>query len=196
MPPDNKMASPPRNEPQQKTPPIMRTLADNDSQKEWWFHYGWNRANDIPTPLPATNMAIRKVEIHDAYDLKRWWWKGTDGIPETTWPGVYNRSTLVGRFDYFQLPDWDCYALSGKSVTFYMPNEPWNHLEIQGGAWGNVALLTLGEGKAGAVADPDQHDTSPQFAKTLFERPEGQDRTVNDIGQPVIGEKVRVATVK
>ena len=108
-----------------------------DWQKDWWFRYGWNRAGDIPAPLPDAHTIVRKVEIHDAYDLKRWWWKGTDGIRETTWPGVYNRSRLVGRFDYFQLPDWDCYSLSGKSVTFYMPNEPWNHLEIQGGAWGN-----------------------------------------------------------
>ena len=81
--------------------------------------------------LPDGHTIVRKVEIHDAYDLKRWWWKGTDGIRETTWPGVYNRSRLVGRVDYFQLPDWDCYSLSGKSVTFYMPDEPWNHLEIE-----------------------------------------------------------------
>ena len=65
------------------------------------------------------SVSIRKVEIHDVYDLKRWWWKGTDGIRETTWPGVYNRSRLPGRNDYFQLPDWDCYSLSGKSVTLH-----------------------------------------------------------------------------
>ena len=69
-------------------------------------------------PSRPGSVRIRKVEIHDAYDLKRWWWKGTDGIRETTWPGVYNRSRLPGRNDYFQLPDWDCYSLSGKSVTF------------------------------------------------------------------------------
>jgi hypothetical protein len=193
---DDNIASLARNETPQSIPPITRTLADKDWQKEWWFHYGWNRPNDIPAPLPAAKTTIRKVEIHDAYDLKRWWWKGTDGIRETTWPGVYNRSTLVGRFDYFQLPDWDCYALSGKSVTFYMPKEPWNHLEIQGGAWGNVSLLTPGEGKPGAVADPDQHDTSPQLARTLFERPQGQERTANDLSEPVIGEKVRFTNVK
>ena len=28
-----------------------------------------------------------------------------------------------------------------------------------------------------AVADPDQQDTSPLLAKTLFERPKGQERT-------------------
>jgi hypothetical protein len=193
---DDNIASLARNEVPQSIPPVTRTLAKKDWQKEWWFHYGWNRPNDIPTPLGPGSTTVRKVEIHDAYDLKRWWWKGTDGIRETTWPGVYNRSTLTGRFDYFQLPDWDCYALSGKSVTFYMPNEPWNHLEIQGGAWGNVSLLTPGEGKPGAIADPDQHDTSPQLARTLFERPEGQERTANDIAEPITGEKVRFTNVK
>ena len=193
---DDNIASLAKGETPHAIPPLQRDVTKSDWQKEWWFHYGWNRPNDIPAPLPTINTAIRKVEIHDVYDLKRWWWKGSDGIRETTWPGVYNRSTLTGRLDYFQLPDWDCYALSGKSVTFYMPEEPWNHLEIQGGAWGNVALLTPGEGKPGAVADPDQHDTSPQFAKTLFERPEGQERTVNDIAQPVIGAKVRFTNVK
>ncbi len=165
-------------------------------QQEWWHRYGWNRPDDVRMTLPAGATTVRKVEIHDAYDLKRWWWKGTDGIRETTWPGVYNRSRLVGRFDYFQLPDWDCYSLSGKSVTFYMPNEPWNHLEIEGGAWGNVALLTPGEGKPGAVADPDQHDTSPQLAKTLFERAKGQERTSNQLAEVVTGEKVRFTNVE
>ena len=118
---DDNIASLAKGEIPQSIPPIHRNVAQPDWQKEWWFHYGWNRPNDIPAPLPAADTTVRKVEIHDAYDLKRWWWKGTDGIRETTWPGVYNRSTLTGRFDYFQLPDWDCYALSGKSVTFYMP---------------------------------------------------------------------------
>ena len=113
----------------------------------------------------------------------------TDGIRETTWPGVYNRSKLTGRYDYFQLPDWDCYSLSGKSVTFYMPNEPWNHLEIEGGAWGNMSLLTPGEGEPKAVADPDQHDPSPMLAKTLFERPKGQERTSHQFAEPITGRE-------
>ena len=47
-----------------------------------------------------------------------------------------------------------------------------------------------------AVADPDQHDTSPQLAKTLFERPEGQERTTHDFAEPITGEKVRFTNVK
>ena len=165
-------------------------------QQEWWLHYGWNRPNDIPAPLQSQYTTVRKVEIHDVYDLKRWWGRATDGIRETTWPGVYNRSRLAGRYDYFQLPDWDCYSLSGKSVTFYMPNESWNHLEIEGGAWGNMSLLTPGNGDPKAVADPDQHDTSPMLAKTLFERPKGQERTSHQLAEPITGEKIRFTNVE
>ncbi|GAC1417773.1 MAG: LamG domain-containing protein [Acidobacteriaceae bacterium] len=164
---------------------------------EWWYRYGWNRAGDVPAVLPAGATTIRKVEIHDAYDLKRWWYKGIDGIRETTWPGVYNRSKLPNRSDYFQLPDWDCYSLSGKSVTFYMPEEPWNHLEIAGGAWGNMSMLTPGtEGQHGAVADPDQWDTSPQVASLLFNRPKGQERTSNQLAQAVTGKRIRFTNVE
>ena len=60
-----------------------------------------------------------------------------------------------------------------------MPNEPWNHLEIAGRRLGQRRPADSGEGKPGAIADPDQHDTSPMLAKTLFERPEGQERTTN-----------------
>jgi len=30
---------------------------------------------------------------------------------------------------------------SGKAITFYLPDEPWNHLEISGAAWGSMSLL-------------------------------------------------------
>jgi hypothetical protein len=188
---DDNIASLAKNETPKDIPPVARTFASAETQAEWWLRHGWNRPTDFPAPLPAAAMTVRKVEIHDAYDLKRWWWKGTDGIRETTWPGVYNRSPLVGRFDYFQLPDWDCYSVSGKSVTFYMPDEPWNHLEVEGGAWGKFALLTPGEGKPGAVADPDQHDPSPQLVRPFFDRPKGQERTTHDLSQPITGERVR-----
>lgn len=171
-------------------------LSNADRDADWLKRYGWNRPGDLPKVLPAPETAIRKVEIHDAYDLKRWWWRATDGIRETTWPGVYNRSRLVGRFDYFQLPDWDCYSLSGKAVTFYLPQEPWNHLEMEGGAWGNVALLTPGNGNPRAVADPDQHDPTPQLARTLFERPRNQERTTHDFAEPIIGGHVRFTNVE
>ena len=192
---DNNIALLAKGETPTQIPPLPAGSAPHSwtpaTQNEWWYRYGWNRPQNIPAPLPAAQTTVRKVEIHDAYDLKRWWWKGTDGIPETTWPGVFNRSSLVGRWDYFQLPDWDCYTVSGRSVTFYMPDEPWNHLEVRSGAWGKFDLLTAGEGKPGAVADPDQHDTSPMLAKTLFEKTRDSQRTTFDLSEPITGEKVR-----
>src|ERR1700733_13264355 len=181
---DDNIATLARNELPQSIPPLTRTLATKDRQQEWWFHYGWNRPNDIPKPLDSSFTTIRKVEIHDAYDLKRWWWKATDGIRETTWPGVYNRSRLIGRNDYFQLPDWDCYSLSGKAITFYMPDEPWNHLEISGGAWGNMSLLS------------ENMETRTAEEKTLFERPQGQEKTFHQLDSPVIGQKLRFTNVE
>src|SRR5580704_4160379 len=181
---DDNIASLARNEVPQSIPPISRTLATKDWQKEWWFHYGWNRPNDIPKPLDSFFTTVRKVEIHDVYDLKRWWWKATDGIRETTWPGVYNRSRLIGRNDYFQLPDWDCYSLSGKTLTFFMPDEPWNHLEISGGAWGNMSLLS------------QNMETRAADEKTLFERPQGQEKTFHELAAPVTGQKLRFTNVE
>ena len=35
----------------QDIPASARSLANADTQKEWWFHYGWNRPGDVPTPL-------------------------------------------------------------------------------------------------------------------------------------------------
>jgi hypothetical protein len=188
---DENIAALAKGETPSNIPAVLRNVAQPEWQEEWYTRYGWNNPHHLPAPLPATEITVRKVEIHDAYDLKRWWWKGTDGIPETTWPGVYNRSRLVGRFDYFQLPDWDCYSLSGKSVTFYLPDEPWNHLEVRGGAWGKFDLLTPGEGKPGAVADPDQHDPSRVLARTLFEKSRDSQRITFDLQQPLTGEKVR-----
>ncbi len=161
----------------QQIPALTRSLSSPTWRDEWWLRYGWNRKGDAPAYLKTAQTSVRKVEIQDAYDLKRWWWKATDGIRETTWPGVYNRSRLPGRNDYFQLPDWDCYSLSGKSVTFTMPDEPWNHLEISGAAWGKMSV----EGAKGRV---------------LFERPKGQEKTYHDLSSPMRGQKIRFDNVE
>jgi hypothetical protein len=175
---DDNIASLARGETPRSIPELSPSLT------EFRYHYGWNRPNDYPAPLSTPSTVVRKVEIHDVYDLKRWWWKATDGIRETTWPGVYNRSRLPGRNDYFQLPDWDCYSLSGKAVTFFMPDEPWNHLEISGGAWGAMTLLAW---------DPEKHEN---VEKNLFERPKGQERTFHQFAQPVTGQKIRFTNVE
>ena len=163
-----------------------------DWQQEWNLKYGWNRPGDEPVLLDAAYTTIRKVEIHDVYDLDRWWWKATDGIRETTWPGVYNRSRLIGRDDYYELPDWDCYSLSGKAVTFYMPNEPWNHLEIAGGAWGNMSLLSHDMEKG---TDSETHCSSsgprvrrPRITSSTRPSPGGKIRFTNVEQEQPIGE--------
>jgi len=88
--------------------PIVRSLSDPAVRDEWWLRYGWNRPGDIPPEIPR-EVRVRKVETHEVRDLKQWWWKGCDGIRETTWPSIYNRSRIVGRTDYIVQPDWNCY---------------------------------------------------------------------------------------
>jgi hypothetical protein len=155
-----------------------------DWQQEWDLKYGWNRPGDNPVVLEEEFTTVRKVEIHDAFDLDRWWWRSTDGIRETTWPGVFNRSRLIGRDDYFELPDWDCYSLSGKTITYHMPDEPWNHLEIEGGAWGKWTLLAHDKEKAVDQEIP------------LFDRPIGQEVTYHQFDAPVTGQKIRFVNVE
>ena len=164
-----------------------RSLANPTVRDEWAFRYGWN--NGAPSELPAgKTISIRKVEIHDAYDMKRWWWKATDGIVETTWPGVYNRSRLPGRNDYFQLPDWDCYVDSGKSVTFALPNEPWNHLEITGAAWGKMELLPPGTELENAY--------KANAESVLFERAKGNEKTEHQLASGFNGREIRFTNVE
>jgi hypothetical protein len=161
-----------------------RSLADPATRAEWDFRYGFNQPDNPPPPLPdAPVVSIRKVEIHDVYDLKRWWWKATDGIRETTWPGVYNRSRLPGRNDYFQLPDWDCYVDSGKAVTFVLPDEPVNQIEVAGAAWGRMELLPAQTNIENASVAPAE--------SVLFERPKAQEKTVHRLPQPIRGRQVR-----
>lgn len=166
-----------KGEPAGNIPAVTRNLQEARWKSEWRLRYGWNR--DIPPYLSQPFTRVRKVEIQNAYDLKRWWWKGTDGIRETTWPGVYNRSRLPGRNDYFQLPDWDCYSLSGKSITFFMPDETWNHLEISGGAWGTMEL-------AASNGSKQSSDT-----RELFARSRGQEKTVHRLLTPVFGGQLQ-----
>src|SRR5690606_42085415 len=109
---------------------------------------------------------IRKLEFADVRDKKQWMWKGTDGIPETTWPGVYNRSRLPGRNDYFQLPDWNTYAEGGWNLDLALPDEPWNRVEIRGAAWGQASA-----GPSAGALEP------------LFTRPQGVVRSVHTFGE-------------
>ena len=113
-----------------------RDLADPRWRREWWLRYGWMAELDPPAYLFDAATVIRKVEFTDARDVKERMTGANDGIAETTWPGVYNRSRIPGRHDTFELPDWNVYVDGGKAVTFTLPNEPWNRLEVQGTADG------------------------------------------------------------
>ena len=134
-------------------------IAATGERERWLHRYGWD--HDDPPALVAPVTRIRKVEFTDAKDLKEWMWKGVDGIPETTWPGVYNRSRLPGRDDYFELPDWNTYVEGGKRYDLTVPpGETFNQVEIRGAAYGALTW----QGKNGA--------------DTLAKRPEGVVRSV------------------
>jgi len=166
-------------------PPFNRDLSEHRWRDAWWMRHGWNLPNPPPPMLPSSETSIRKVEIHDAFDIKRWYWKANDGIRETTWPGVYNMSRLPGRYDYFVLPDWDCYSGSGQSVKFTLPDEPWNHVEMWGNAWGQLTLesdnqrdYTFGvrtqkQIKSYHRLNEPQHGGKIRFDNALIEEPIG-----------------------
>ncbi|CAN5265810.1 LamG domain-containing protein [soil metagenome] len=115
-----------------------------ERMKTWLYRYGWDRPAALPPYLVDPSTRIRKVAFTDQFDLKERMSLGSDGIPETTWPGVYNRSRLPGRHDYFELPDWNVYVEGGKAITFTLPDEPWNRLEFQGAAHGTLTTIDAG----------------------------------------------------
>jgi len=149
---------------QAREPAAALPPQDTNARQQAWLHrYGFDRG--APPALDAGVTRIRKVEFSDARDLKAWMWKATDGIAETTWPGVYNRSRLPGRNDYFQLPDWNVYVEGGKALTLSLPDEPFNRIEIRGAAFGQVDYTA-----PGATPQP------------LFQRQKGAVRSVNQFG--------------
>ena len=108
-----------------------------DGTRAWRHRFGWE---GLHPALAAGGTRIRKIEFADTRDLKAWMWKATDGIAETTWPGVYNRSRLPGRNDYFQLPDWNTYVEGGQHLDLALPaTETVNRVEIRGAAFGTLA---------------------------------------------------------
>ncbi len=155
-----------RNEAPAAAAPVP-TLADPAIRTAWKQRYGWNKS--APPYLADAKTTIRKVEFADAKDIKQWMWRANDGISETTWPGVYNRSRLPGRDDYFQLPDWNVYVDGGKALTLALPDEPINRIEIQGPAYGDMtwAPKTGEKGSSVAKRAKDQQRTVDSFAKPL-----------------------------
>ena len=170
----------------EKIPPLMPDLSERRWRDAWWDRHGWNLPNDPPPVLLSEHTAIKKIGIHEAYDVKRWMWKANDGIRETTWPGVYNMSRLPGRYDYFVYPDWDCYSMSGQSIKFLLPEEAWNHVEVWGKAWGQLTheqeqaydftfgVRTREQVKSYHRLDASARGGSIRFDNALIEEPIGE----------------------
>ncbi len=156
-------------------------IAEADAHQAWLHRYGWDDGK-APPALGARTTTIRKVEFADTKDKKQWMWKGTDGIAETTWPGVYNRSRLAGRNDYFQLPDWNTYVEGGQALDLALPDEPFNRIELRGAAFGSMtygadadAQAPLFQRAQGVVRSVDQFETRQgghlRFTNTAQETP-------------------------
>src|SRR3954468_15034562 len=161
---------------QKKEPAADVSITEAARRQAWLHRFGWDRASPPVLTAPATS--IRKVEFADAKDLKEWMWKGVDGIDETTWPGVYNRSRLPGRDDYFELPDWNVYAEGGKSYDLTVPAaEKVNRVEIRGAAYGDLAWSADGRDWRG-----------------LARRPQGVVRSVHEFA-PHAGGRLRFTNV-
>jgi hypothetical protein len=158
---------------------FVRTLDNKTFRDEWRLRYGWNRPGDIPPYLAGTSWSVRKVEIHDAYDQKKWGWRSNDGIRETTWPDAYNRSSLPGRNDYFVEPDWYCYSTSGKRIAYTLPDEAWNYCELTGAAYGTATRL---------FTDSERRTDREE---KLFTRPKGQERTFHRFETAFVGGNIR-----
>ncbi len=151
--------------------PQVASSRPSEADGAWRHFYGFDDA--APPVLEHPQTAVRKLGILDIYDLKRWYWKAGDGIRETTWPGVYNRSRIEGRNDYFQLPDWDCYYDSGRRVRFLLPDEPWNYVEITGGAFGSLGIT------------PNRDGSNPE---PLARKERGTQRTFHLLGETHTGQ--------
>jgi hypothetical protein len=157
--------------------PVSEPAPTEEARRAAWLHrFGWDAGS--PPALTSDATTIRKVEFADARDLKQWMWKGIDGIPETTWPGVYNRSRLPGRDDYFELPDWNTYVEGGKAYDLTVPDGvKFNRVEIRGAAYG--ALGYAGDGGA---------------YTTLAKRPQGEVRSVDSFSTRT-GGKLRFTNI-
>ena len=156
------------------------------AQPDWlptWTHrLGFD--GPMPPYLADAATRIRRVEFTDQRDVAQRMWKGNDGIRETTWPGVYNRSRLTGRHDYFTLPDWNVYSMGGKSATWFLPEEPWNQVEIQGAAHGRLSALADGR-----VPDASAQVTAE--GDLLARRRQGAERTTTRLAADRQGGAVR-----
>lgn len=150
-------------QPGEPSPVVARVVTANPAARaQWLMRYGWTGAP--PPYLAAASTRIRKVEFTDTRDVKAKMRRGADGIRETTWPGVYNRSRLLGRRDYFELPDWNVYSQGGVSYRLTLPDEPWNRIEIVGAAHGAITYAKGGSPQPLIRREVSLERTTDQFA--------------------------------
>ncbi len=98
------------------------------------------RAN--PPYLADASTRIRKVEFTGVYDLKQLMTAGADGIAETTWPGVYNRSRLPGRAIISSCPI-GTRMWKAASPSRFCCRKSSNRIEFQGAAHGALHTSRL-----------------------------------------------------
>ena len=154
---------------------FRRNLINRRWRDAWWKRHGWNLPNEAPPVLASSGTSVRKVEINNATDTGRWYWKATDGIRETTWPGPCNMLELPGRYDHFAMPDGYCYSWSGQAIPFNVQGtESWNHIEIWGKARGQLT-----------------HENEHPFHHTFDERDNNQVKSYHRLEEAKKGGVIR-----
>src|SRR5690606_1309683 len=84
----------------------------------------------------------------------------------------------------FTLPDWNVYSMGGKAGTWFLPDEPWNQVEIQGAAFGRLSALADGRVPEGSAQVTDEGDL-------LARRRQGVERTTTRLSADRTGGAVR-----
>ncbi|KAK0351291.1 hypothetical protein LTR94_025519, partial [Friedmanniomyces endolithicus] len=89
-----------------------------------------------------------------------------------------------GRHDYFTLPDWNVYSMGGKASAWFLPQEPWNQIEIQGAAYGQLSVIDQAQ-------VPEANGQVVQDGEPLARRRKGVERTTTRLATPRSGGAVR-----
>jgi len=171
----------------------IKTAAVPSDLSSWNHNLGFNQPLASVAKITSPTTRIRKVGFVDTKDLKQTVFKGADGIRETTWPGVYNRSNIRGRSDYLVLPDWNLYSAGGKNYRLELAPEPWNHIEINGSAFGKLMRVKGNNPGLLTYRENGQERTSHHWATTFrggsieFEN-DVQETPISEIGAYLIEE--------
>ena len=101
----------------ESVPPLGRSLDAPQWRDEWWYRYGWNRPGDAPPPLEGAEREHPQGRDPRRLRPEALVVEGQRRHPRNHLARRLQPVEAAGRNDYFQLPDWDCYSLSGKSVA-------------------------------------------------------------------------------